>query len=152
MKFFPTNQYSIDIVEGRETNVEILRENTEISDKLAGKLTDKHFIGTISDTEFELINSLVGVGTFTVFKGIIREQKVDVTTQINKPFRVLILAIIFLAILAVALSFIKNGYDKSIILVLPLIALILFLRFVLIAIFNRVSSRLMLEKLKFNLR
>ena len=84
MKIFPTKNYKIELINNFEKNIQILRLNTLQSDSLSTKLTNKEFIGRINGNHFEIINSKVGIGAYTVLKGDFSNHSVNIVAEVNR--------------------------------------------------------------------
>lgn len=148
MRIFPSNKYIIELNSSVQKNIELLRINTKESRSLTSQTTDKQFIGRINGEQFELISSLIGIGAFTVFKGKFTENFVTLTTEINKPFKILLSIIFALGLVGVGHAFYRDGFVESIGLFIPLIMMVVFLRFVMIGLSNKISISFTLERLK----
>jgi len=147
MKIFPTDCYTFELTDGVERNLAMLRSQTFESSRLSSQVTSKPFIGEVGADGFRLIGSSVGIGAFTIFLGKIDSGAITVNTEVNRAFKILASFIVALAACVIGARFIVNGFMSSIGLLVPLAMIILFVRFVMIGLFYRVSRDLTLEKL-----
>ena len=147
MKLFPTKDYRIEFNSESCKPLELLKIQTLESDVLASQLTTKWFVGTVNDDNFRIIGSEIGIGAFVVFEGKINKAHVEISTQVNKPFKILISIIAAFGLFGFFVGVFRNGVTNSFGLLIPLAMLFLFLRFVLIGLFFKVSSKLTLGKL-----
>ena len=148
MKIFPASKYKIVLNEDYEKYIEILKYNTKESNSLSSQVTDKKFIGKIGENSFRLIGSEKGIGAFTVFTGDFNKKSGTIKTEINGPFKIIISIIFIFPIILFSLNVINNGILKSLGLLVPLFMFWAFIRFVLIGLFNKYSSKVTMDKLK----
>lgn len=146
MKIFPTRNYKIELIDSPEKSIELLKSKTLESDSLSTKSTDKEFIGRIHESRFEIINSKVGIGAFTVLRGHFSGDSVHIVAEINKPFKVLISIMFIAAISGIAYNGFKFGFPKALGLLAPLIMLLGLFRFVFLGSFFKRSLDLVFGK------
>lgn len=146
MKIFPTKNYKLDCIDNPEKSIQVLKLNTLESDRLSTTSTDKEFIGIINANHFEIISSDVGIGAFTVVRGELLKDSINVVVSINKPFKVLITLLFVFGIGGISYNVFKIGFPRAIGMLIPLLMFVGFLRFVFLGLlFNR-SVNLFFEK------
>jgi len=146
MKFFPTKNYKLELMDNPEKCIEVLKSKTLESDRLSTTKTNKEFIGQIDGTHFEIIGSEVGIGVFTVLKGNFSSDSVNVTIEINKPFKILISILFVFSIGVIFYNAFKIGFPKAFGLLIPLIMLVVLIRFIFFGSFFKRSSDLIFRK------
>lgn len=57
MKIYPSSSYNFKLIDGENESLGRLMRRTEISESLVSKMTEKSFIGTVSESGFKIINS-----------------------------------------------------------------------------------------------
>lgn len=148
MKMFPAENYTIKLRNSVEKSIELLKMNTSESSNLSTHITSKNFIGTINTNSFKIIGSEIGIGVFTVFNGCFINETVTITTEVNKPFKILILILSILIFSGFIFAVFVNGTTKSFGLLIPFTMGVLFIRYGLIGLFYKVSFNLTYGKLK----
>ena len=113
---------------------------SELSDKTLSKrrlvmaTTSKDFIGTVSETEFSIIDSFFPIGAGCVIKGEIgNDAVVSLKTSLHKPF--LVLYYIWLSLVSVAL----------VVLGFTVLSLFEFLNFSVLLIIGAIAFRLFIH-------
>ncbi len=98
-----SNTYELQAKESKSEFLKSLRKDTKKSGSLTMSVTNKHFIGLVSNDSFKVITSLFPVGAVCVIESLPSEQNhVKFKTRINKAFIVL-LGLWFMALLAVSI-------------------------------------------------
>lgn len=146
MKIFPTKNYKIELIDNFEKNIQILRLNTLQSNSLSTKLTNKEFIGRINGNHFEIINSKVGIGAFTVLKGDFSNHSVNIVAEVNTPFKILISIIFTFGISGFFYNAFKIGFPNALGMLVPFTMLVGLLRFVFLGLIFERSFNLIYEK------
>jgi len=142
MKLFPIKKIAINSQFENSDNFTKLKASTEHSDKLITTSTDKLFIGQVTDTNFKLISSKIGIGAFAVFQFDPKENKNEINVTLNKAFKILFIVFLSLSSVGVVISIIQIGIPKGIVLLIPFLISLLMFRFVLIGIGFKISTNL----------
>ncbi|MOA24251.1 hypothetical protein D3C78_1449240 [compost metagenome] len=114
---------------------------TEISESLVSKRTEKSFIGAISENEFRVITSEIGIGALCVLSGNVNNQIGQINVELNKAFKVLFSIILCLPIIAVISVLFQDPSDFPFFLIVVVIFQILLIRLMIEVFFRFVSKR-----------
>lgn len=142
MKIFPTSNYSFKIIGEPVESLERLKRRTQISESLSSKITDKSFLGIITNNSFRIISSEIGKGTFCVLNGEISNKNGTVKIEINKAFQILLSIILCLPIAGLIAQLLSQEPNLAVVLIAAATVQILMIRFIFIELaFRRLSKR-----------
>ncbi|MFH6963595.1 hypothetical protein ACHRVK_14465 [Flavobacterium plurextorum] len=142
MKIFPTSNYSFKIIGEPVESLERLKRRTQISESLSSKITDKSFLGIITNNSFRIISSEIGKGAFCVLNGEISNKNGTVKIEINKAFQILLSIILCLPIAGLIAQLLSQEPNLAVVLIAAATAQILMIRFIFIELaFRRLSKR-----------
>lgn len=147
MKLFPTKIYTVKLRSNYSLCVQNLKTNTEITDSLISKKTNKGFIGKITENGFKLISSESGRGAVCVLIGDFKDLNGTIGVRLNNAFKVLFSILLSYPFIAFGLLAYNEGFEKAIEFTPTLIISLLFIRFVFIELSFRLISKTGLNKL-----
>ncbi len=147
MKLFPNKNFTVELKDDRATSLNELRRNTKLTDKLVSVYTDKEFIGEVDDSGFKIISSEIGRGAVCVFIGELQDSIGTVEIRIHRAFKVMFSILMLMPAIGFGISIVKQGIEKSLGIIIPIIIGILFIRFVLIELSFRFISQSGFKKL-----
>jgi hypothetical protein len=147
MDVFPNKSLLLELRDDRATLLDELRRNTKLTNKLVSEYTDKEFIGQVDDCGFKIISSEIGRGALCVFEGDFQDSFGTVEIRINSAFKILFSILILMPIIGFVIAIATQGIEKSIGFIVPVIMLILFIRFVFLELSFRFISKTGLKKL-----
>lgn len=148
MQLFPTKNYTFKLNGDAQQSLELLAQNTLFSHRMSTQKTDRQFIGNLESKKFKIISSEATIGAFDVCEGNFSENELNMTLYINRPFKVLVFVILILMIFSATPAIMQYMSYKVIGFVVPIVMVILFLRYILLGIFFRRSTELMLGKIE----
>ncbi|PIF59526.1 hypothetical protein [Flavobacterium sp. 2] len=142
MKIFPTSNYSFKIIGEPVESLERLKRRTQISESLSSKITDKSFLGIITNNSFRIISSEIGKGAFCVLNGEISNKNGTIKIEINKAFQILLSIILCLPIAGLIAQLLSQEPNLAVVLIATATVQILMIRFIFIELaFRRLSKR-----------
>lgn len=147
MKIFPTKNYTVKLRSSYSLCVQNLKTNTEITDSLISKKTNKGFLGKITETGFKLISSETGRGAICVLIGDFKDQNGTIEVRLNKAFKILFSILLSYPFIGFGLFAYNQGFEKAIEFTPTLLIGLLFIRFVFIELSFRFISKTGLNKL-----
>jgi len=89
MKIFPNKNLTIELRDDRLTTLNLLKQNTKLTNTLVSQHTDKEFIGQVHDSGFKIISSEIGRGALCVFVGELQDSFGNLEIRIHKAFKVM---------------------------------------------------------------
>lgn len=147
MKIFPSKKLTIEFKNSAERISEILKINTKESKYLTSQFTEKNFVGTVENNKFQIISSKIGIGAITVFKREITNGCINITTFLNKPFKILFSIILLFPVIAIIVLLFTKGFRETVSILPMLLVHLIFTKFFFINIAFKRSSDLMIKKL-----
>lgn len=147
MDVFPSKSLLIELRDDRATSLDELRRNTKLTDKLVSDYTDKEFIGQVDDYGFKIISSEIGRGALCVFQGDFQDSFGTVEIRINSAFKIMFSILMLLPVIGFGIAIATQGIEKSIGIIIPVVMLVLFIRFVFLELGFRFVSKTGLKKL-----
>lgn len=147
MKLFPNKNITVELRDDRASTLNELRRNTKLTDKLLSDYTDKEFIGQVDERGFRIISSEIGRGAVCVFVGEFQDSIGKIEIRIHRVFKIIFSILILMPVIGFGISIATQGIEKSIAIILPMTAAILFIRFVFIELSFRFISKTGLNKL-----
>lgn len=147
MKIYPSSSYNFKLIDEENDSLGSLMRRTEISESLVSKMTEKSFIGTVSESGFKVINSEIGIGALCVLSGNVHNQIGQVNIELNKAFKILFSVILCLPIIAVISVLFQESSDFPLFLIVIVIFQILLIRYLMIELFFRFASKRSLNRL-----
>lgn len=140
MTLLPTKELHFKLNDSREETLERLKRRTEHSESMSSNVTEKSFRGIVRDDEFKVISSEIGVGALWVINGKLENTTGYIKLEINKVFKVFLIAFLLLPILGLIIQLINNPKDFLIIILVSILQLAM-IRFFFIGFFtNKVSK------------
>lgn len=148
MKLFPSDEFRVELKNDSQIAMAKLKSNTKLTKSLVSKYGVKEdFIGQVDNNGFKVILSLRGVGAFCVLTGQFQNKNGTLKIHVHKVFRVLITILFTFPFIGFGIVASQNGLQEAVELLIPLILLLLFTRFVLLGITYKVISNMGLKRL-----
>lgn len=147
MIIFPSSNYEFKLINDQSETLERLKRRTELSESLISKLTDKSFIGKVTNNSFKVISADIGKGAFCTLEGIIKEERGQVFVEINKPFKILFSILMFSPFIALFIQLFSNPNEFNLIIILVCLGQVLVIRFFFIGLFYKFLSKKSINKL-----
>ena len=147
MKLFPNKNFTVELRDDRATTLNELKRNTKLTDNLVSEYTEKEFIGQVDDCGFKIISSEIGRGAVCVFIGDFQDMYGHLEIRIHNAFKVMFSILLLMPIVGFGIMLFTNGIENFIGIIISMIALILFVRFVFMELSFRFISKTGLSKL-----
>ena len=147
MKWFPSKSFTVELRDDRTYTLDQLRRNTKLTENLVSDYTGKEFIGQVSDYGFKIISSEIGRGAVCVFIGELQDALGTLNIRIHNAFKILFSILMLLPIVGFVTAIVINGFVNSILIILPAVFGVLFVRFVFMELSFRFIARTGLNKL-----
>lgn len=147
MKIFPKKSFIIEFSNDRVVTINKLLDNTEISESLVSKHTNKEFIGEIYDDGFKIISSEIGRGALCVFIGELQDSYGNLEIRIHKAFKIMFSILVLMHFIALGIIIFTNGFENLVKMIVSLIISILLIRFVFLEFSFRKTSKIGINKL-----
>lgn len=148
----PTSNIKLETELKLNEIIKLINDNTELSESLGMKMTNKQFIGKTSENGFKIISSKFPTGVFSVLEGNINKKnnksEIEINVTIQKAFVVLFSLWLLLPIFGIVNSAIKVGILKTIPLVLVLLVMLYLLKVFVIAKLFKKTTEYGIENLK----
>jgi len=147
MTIFPSSSYEFKLINDQSETLERLKRRTEVSESFISKLTDKSFIGKVTNNSFKVISADIGKGSFCTLEGIIKEERGEVFVEINKSFKILFSILMLLPFIAFFIQLFSNQKQFNPIMILVCLGQVLVIRFFFIGFFYKLLSKKSINKL-----
>ena len=148
----PTSNIKLETELKLNEIIKLINDNTELSESLGMKITNKLFIGKTSEKGFKIISSKFPTGVFSVLEGNVNEKnnksEIEINVTIQKAFVVLFCLWLLLPIFGIVNSALKIGLLKTIPLILVLLTMLYLLKNFVIAKLFRKTTESGMENLK----
>ncbi|GEP52834.1 hypothetical protein FNO01nite_35060 [Flavobacterium noncentrifugens] len=143
MAIFPQNNYSIEITGDNKSSLSKLKSQTLPKDQFVTNWDNQIFIGEIQEDEFEIHLSKKIIGEICILKGKFDDQRVTLSVQTGKIFKILLLIITLFSFSGIIVSIIQNKLEA----IFPLVMIILVMRFIFLELGFRFFSKSAINKL-----
>ena len=94
----PTSNIKLETELKLNEIIKLINDNTELSESLGMKITNKLFIGKTSEKGFKIISSKFPTGVFSVLEGNVNEKnnksEIEINVTIQKAFVVILSLVI----------------------------------------------------------
>jgi len=147
MKLFPSKTFNVELRENHSIVIARLERKTDITDSLVSARTDKEFRGQVKRNKFKLISSEIGYGALCILIGQFDGKLGKIEIRLHKAFKVMFSILMLLPIIGFGIAVFTVGIENSYGLVIPLLMGILFIRYALLELSFRFSSKTGLDKL-----
>lgn len=148
MTIFPSDEYEVELKNDISTGIKELKLNTKLSNSLASEWGVKEaFIGWVDNNGFKIISSIVGFGAFCTLTGRFQNKKGTIKIKVHKAFQILLSFLMLFPFIGFGILVFLNGLQTSIDLIIPLILLLLFIRFLLLGLTYKFISKMGLNRL-----
>lgn len=148
MKLFPTRDFTVELNDLSSLALENLKQNTKLTDSLVSEWTQKEFIGQVKESRFKVISSGPGYGAFCVLTGEFQGKEGIISIKVHKAFKVLSLILMLLPIIVVGVTLSYKDVEHPIGFIVPILMMIIFVRFALLELGFRTISKNSLNRLK----
>lgn len=147
MTLLPTKEFHFKLNDSKDETLDRLKRRTEHSESLSSNFTEKSFRGIIKGDEFKVISSEIGIGALWVINGKIENQTGYIKLEINKVFKIFLIAFLLLPILGLIVQLINNPKDFLIIILVSFMQLVM-IRFFFIGFFTNKVSKHSINKIR----
>jgi hypothetical protein len=94
----------VELRDDRATTLNVLRQNTKLTDILGSYYTNKEFIGQVGDSGFKIISSEIGRGAVCVFEAEFQDSTGRVEIRIHNAFKILFSILMLMPIIALGIQ------------------------------------------------
>lgn len=147
MKLFPKRNFKAELSEISSVAMGELKRNTDITDSLISDWTKKAFRGQVNENGFKIISSEIGRGAICVLNGKFDGKTGEIEVRIHKAFKIMFSILMLMPIIGFVIIALTNGIKESFGIIIPLIVLIIFVRFIFMELSFRFISKTGLNKL-----
>ncbi|MBU2996428.1 hypothetical protein KO500_08275 [Cellulophaga baltica] len=147
MKLFPKRNFTAELSEINSIAMGELKRNTDITDSLISDWTKKAFRGQVNENGFKIISSEIGHGAICVLNGKFDGKTGEIEVRIHKAFKIMFSILMLIPIIGFVIIALTNGIKESFGIIIPLIVLIVFVRFIFMELSFRFVSKTGLNKL-----
>lgn len=148
MKLFPSDKFKVELQNESQIAMAKLKSNTKLTNSLVSEWGVKQdFMGQVNDSGFKVILSLVGFGALCILIGQFQNKNGTLQIRVHKAFKILIIILLTFPFIGFGIVASQNGLQAAIQLLIPLILLLLFTRFVFLGITYKVISNMGLKKI-----
>lgn len=152
MNIFPQKNYDVILMKDYSISKEQLILNTEISADASTKKINKAFIGSITNSGFELVTSTMGYGMLCVFSGHFENKRGIIKIRTHRTYKIMIVGGQFLYFLCLSYMALNSCFDDIYDYILMLILNSLLLFYILPRVLMNFGSFMGMKSLKRHLK